>query len=261
MKVVVNVDDFALAPAIDAGVCDLAQRGVVTSTSALVRGPRWPHAARTLSDLPLDVGLHLDLTADAHDEARASARFVLAAMMRAVPRARVRARIYEQFSRFEDALGQAPVFVDGHLHLHQLPGVRELLVEEIVRRYPTRKPALRVCWAAARSGVKARVIAALGAHALARLAAAAGIATNRAFAGVYDFAAPVDLAALWRAWLAPAVGDGLVVMSHVAHGGADGVSHVDAREREYAWLASPAFTALLRETGRTPVRWAELLAA
>jgi predicted glycoside hydrolase/deacetylase ChbG (UPF0249 family) len=46
-------------------------------------------------------------------------------------------------NRFEDAMGRAPAFIDGHRHVHQFPVVRALLVEEIARRYPVSPPWVR----------------------------------------------------------------------------------------------------------------------
>lgn len=260
VNVIINVDDFALSPAIDAGVIDLAERGVVTSTSALVKSPRWPVAAHRLRDVPIDLGLHLDLTADASEDARASARFVVDALLRRLPTERIHCEVSDQLDRFEDAVGEPPRFVDGHLHLHQLPGVREVLIDELAVRYPHKMPAVRVCSAVRGAGVKAHIIAALGSRAFGRLARSAGIRTNGAFAGVYDFSQPVDLPLLWRRWLSNAPSEGLIVMSHVAdprvEADADAaIAHLDAREREYGWLASAAFQALMRELDCTPVRW------
>ena len=60
--VIINADDYAMDEAVDAAILDLAERGVVTATSAMVLSPTWPEAAEALKDAPLSRGLHLDFT-------------------------------------------------------------------------------------------------------------------------------------------------------------------------------------------------------
>ena len=48
----------------------------------------------------------------------------------------LRTEIAAQLDTFTQALGRAPAYIDGHQHVHQLPVVRTLLLEEIARRYP-----------------------------------------------------------------------------------------------------------------------------
>ncbi|MFX7605201.1 ChbG/HpnK family deacetylase, partial [Acinetobacter baumannii] len=56
----------------------------------------------------------------------------------------LRDEIATQCALFEDATGRAPDYVDGHQHVHQLPQIREALVEVLVARYTGRLPRLRI---------------------------------------------------------------------------------------------------------------------
>src|SRR5678816_751997 len=112
---------------------------------------------------------------------------------------RVDTEVRAQLDAFEDALGRGPDFVDGHQHVHQLPVVRDALLDELSRRYRSALPWLRSTRAAHgwprpsasawRDAAKARVVAALGGPGLAKRARLRGFAQNRRLCGVYDFSA------------------------------------------------------------------------
>jgi hypothetical protein len=126
-RIVLCIDDYALRPGVDAAVLELAARGLVSATSCLVGSPRWPAAAAALRAVDrsnLDVGLHLDFTEAPFD---ASLRhglgdFIARAYLRRLPADRLAREIRAQFDAFEQAMGRAPDHVDGHQHVHQLPG-------------------------------------------------------------------------------------------------------------------------------------------
>ena len=86
-------------------------------------------------------------------------------------------------------------------------------------------------------------------------ATALGLRTNPAFAGTYDFAPDVDFSTLFPRFL-DGLPEGGLVMCHP--GFVDGqLQRQDAltslREREYAFLASDAFPAILASRGVTLV--------
>ena len=58
-KLSINADDFAQSKAIDDAVMYLAERKIISSTSALVLSPRWAQSAKSLKNLPIQVGLHV----------------------------------------------------------------------------------------------------------------------------------------------------------------------------------------------------------
>jgi predicted glycoside hydrolase/deacetylase ChbG (UPF0249 family) len=60
---IINADDFGLAPGINQAVIDLHQAGVVTSTSLMVNMPGFNDAAKQVRHAPtLGVGLHFNLS-------------------------------------------------------------------------------------------------------------------------------------------------------------------------------------------------------
>ena len=247
-EICICADDFGLSAGVNAAVVDLAQRGKISATSAMVRRSAWLSGARTLRSLTparLDVGLHLDLTrpASADGPEPGLARLLAQAYTRTLFAAGLLADIRDQLTRFEDAMGRQPAFIDGHRHVHQFPVVRELLLEEISRRYPTSLPWLRSTvpgGALRRESLKARVIHALGGPALQRRACARGLPHSRGLLGVYDFGGDADAyRARLYGWLRTArTGD--VLMCHPSAAlFAD--PHAHARMREYAVLRTIDF--------------------
>ncbi|MFM9921980.1 ChbG/HpnK family deacetylase [Variovorax sp. H27-G14] len=237
-------DDFGLSTGVNIAVVDLAQRGKISATSGMVRRSAWlagAQALRRIAPARLDVGLHLDLTRPLRVDGPEPGLAGLLAQTytRTVFAAGLKADIRDQLTRFEDAMGRAPAFIDGHRHVHQFPVVRDLLVEEVARRYPTAPPWLRGTAPAARQGPdrwKASLIYALGGARLAAAAARHGIPTSRHLLGVYDFSGDAHgYAQRLAGWLA-ACTTGDVLMCHPAAGILPSDPHGAARLREYAVL-------------------------
>ncbi|WP_404300705.1 ChbG/HpnK family deacetylase [Alicycliphilus denitrificans] len=250
-------DDFALHPLVDEAVLRLAQAGRLSATSCMSTAPRWRAAAPLLLPLRprLQVGLHFNLTeghGGAHG-ARPLGRLLAAAYARRLSAARLRAAWRAQLDAFEDAMGAAPDFIDGHQHVHQLPGVRQALLAELQARYAGRAmPWVRstVPAGALWRDPKAAVIALLGGWSCTRQLARAGVAMNRGFGGVYGFDASSAEAygAHMQAWLGQ-VGGGSLLMCHPAAGEVPGDAIGRQRPVEFAYLMSDAFARDLERQG------------
>jgi predicted glycoside hydrolase/deacetylase ChbG (UPF0249 family) len=261
--VIVNADDYAMDEAVDAAVLTLADKGAVTSISAMVLSPGWPHAAKALRGTAADAGLHLDLTSPfAHPPTGASLPSLIGrSLLRQLNLRAIERTVAEQFARFEDEAGHPPAFVDGHQHVHALPGIREAVAGEIVRRYgegATRTVWVRDCRPKHWRGAKAAVIGGLGSEGLARVCARARIRVNTDFAGVYGFEPEADLPKLWRSWLHTMTGDTPLIMCHPAKPGsrieiADPIR--PARLAEYEFLASAGFARTLSDFGFQASPW------
>ncbi len=260
---IINADDYAMDASVNAAILDLAGQGIVTATSAMVLSPTWPEAAEALKDAPLSRGLHLDFTSPFAGEAfprQSITGMTIKSHAGALDKAHLRRAIDRQLALFEARMKAAPDFVDGHQHAHHLPGVAEALVAVLRERYGAEagRIGLRICVSRRWRGVKASIIGRTGAFRLAALAAGPGHSTNTDFAGVYDFNEDADLSALWEGWLSGLEGGAPLVMCHVArrgeHDGSDPIR--GARYREYDWLSSEAFAALLSwRFSKSPARW------
>jgi predicted glycoside hydrolase/deacetylase ChbG (UPF0249 family) len=256
-RISVCVDDYGLHAGVNAAVLDLVGQGRVQAVSAMVGAPAWQQGAgalRACDPSQVDVGLHLDFTEHAlQPEMRfALSRLIARAYLGKLDEDALRTEIVAQLDAFEQAMGRAPAYVDGHQHVHQLPMLRTLLLAELQRRYTkgglwlrcTRSPRYRA-HADAATAFKARVIATLGSAALARDARAQGLLQNAHLLGVYGFTGTqADYLARLALWLAAAK-DGDLLMCHTsaAHDGPDALT--GARQNEYAVLRGAAFAELL----------------
>lgn len=239
--------------AVDAGILGLAGLGRLSATSLLVDGPAAARDVPALLDAPLQIGLHLNLTESFGQPGLCLPlrQLIQAAYLRSLPMAQVRDSIRRQLDRFRELTGRWPEYVDGHQHVHQLPGVRDALLQALgaVGAHPWIRDTGRPRMAGLPVGLrfKACVIAALGAAGLRDRARAAGYSQNPGFLGVYDFKGGIPAYETWMShWLA-ACRDGDVLMCHPAlgHEPADALS--PQRQAEYAVLAGPRMAYWLTE--------------
>jgi len=164
-----------------------------------------------------------------------------------LPLAALQAELDAQWQQFERHAGRLPAHLDGHQHVHHLPGLRRL-----VQARALAQPGLRVRDTGHVRGpgfaVKRALIAATGGLALSRWLQAQGRAANRELLGVYDFRER-DYRGLMRAWLARLPASGGLVFCHPALAERPGDAIAAARCREWAYLSGPAFADDLAEAG------------
>lgn len=274
-------DDYGLHPEVDRAIVDLATRKRLGATSVLVDAQGLSERAAWLDGVDIDVGLHLNLTQmvgdlDASDVQASLARLILDCYLGKISRQWVQSSLRRQLDRFESLFGRMPDYVDGHQHVHQLPIVREVLLQELSERFPRvsgesvgrsrSRPWIRSTCASPgllqtglRQWLKAMVIQALGAKSLEQSARVAGFSMNAGFAGIYDFtkpALPYDV--LMRHWL-DTCAQGCVIMTHPSLAKIDADPVGQARRVEYQVLASDGFARLLVERDLCIVRTSTLL--
>ncbi len=217
---------------------------------------RWSIEARALRPKAVDVGLHLDFTeTPLRMQPLSLRRLIAASWARRLDPKLVRAEIAAQLDAFEQAMGRAPAYVDGHQHVHQFPVLREALLAELLNRYPGSLPWLRSTRQVAatlgngvapwRTAAKALVIERLGASHFAALMQSHGGRLNVHLCGVYDFQGdtPAYLARL-DGWLHTCRSGGLL-MCHPAVRDAPIDPIATARWAEYRAFCGAEFPALL----------------
>jgi predicted glycoside hydrolase/deacetylase ChbG (UPF0249 family) len=203
--VILCADDYAMTTGISAGIQELAEFGRLSATSAVVTTPHWAAHARRL--LPfrsrLAIGLHLNLTLGAPlgpmpnlapaGELLTLQALLVNALAHRVPHHEIVNEIFRQLERFETELGYPPDFIDGHQHVHVLPGIRQAVICALRQRYAGRRqlvrdPADRPVAILARgvAAVKSLTVAALAAG-FGALARKSGFETNHGFSGVSTF--------------------------------------------------------------------------
>jgi predicted glycoside hydrolase/deacetylase ChbG (UPF0249 family) len=143
-RLIVNADDFGITEAVNRGVVAAFDRGIVTSTSLMATGAAFDHAVELARRRPgLAVGIHLVLTE--HRPligARAAASLVgpdgffpahitqlLAKQLRGrISLTEARVELEAQLKRVRDA-GVVVSHIDGHQHVHVLPGIAAIVAE------------------------------------------------------------------------------------------------------------------------------------
>lgn len=259
-----TADDYAQSAEIDHGILQLIAMGRLTATSCLVLSPRWRQAATQLTNevrACADIGLHLDFTQFPHDLTHRLGALILKSHLRILPKAQVKQAIRKQLDAFEDALGSPPDYVDGHQHVHQLPQIREALIEELNVRYGNQLPWIRVARPPLNGGFKALVIRSLGASRLEQLASSNGFVCSKTLLGVYGFNANVDqYRDLLAAWLSMAAqsANPVALMCHPAVGSSDTTPYQDdilpARLIEHEAMVDTKFANMLQDNNVQLVR-------
>ncbi|MGL4437957.1 MAG: ChbG/HpnK family deacetylase [Bosea sp. (in: a-proteobacteria)] len=257
-RFVLCADDFAMTAGVSRAIVELAAAGRLSATGAMTNRPHWRVWASEISAhaATIDIGVHLNLTCAAPlgempvlapgAELPSLGQIIRAALMSVNARVEIAAEIVRQLDAFEAVMGRPPDFIDGHQHVHAMPGVRNLVLAELQRRYPVKKPYLRDS-SDRIAAIRARGIAvrkaltinglAVGFGAAAR---AAGFATNQGFAGVSPFDPSRDFASdMPRFLVAPGLRH--LVMCHPGHVDDELVRLdpvVETRPLEFAALAS-----------------------
>jgi predicted glycoside hydrolase/deacetylase ChbG (UPF0249 family) len=259
-------DDYGISPGVNRAIRDLIGKGRLNATSAMVVGPAIGREevaslkAAAAKSPRCAIGLHVTLTAPFRpltmhfrpldgDMFLPFAKLLRAGLWRRLDPEIVRAEVAMQIAAFQEMFGVLPDFVDGHQHAQLYPMVREGFLSAVKEKAPNawvrqarrnRRLSHRLL------SPKALFLDALSTQ-FTRLAARAGLVTNPAFSGAYDYSRAPDYGALMQGFLAGLPADGLV-MCHPGFVdevlvGLDPLTTV--REIEHAYLASDAFSGLL----------------
>lgn len=268
--VLLCADDYGLAPGVNAAIRELIAANRLTATSVMSLCPFWASDAAALRELAdkADVGLHFTLT----DQTPLGPMPRLTPAGRLPPLGRLMALAYRggldageirdelarQIDAFTAAWGGPPAYIDGHQHVHQLPTVRDAVVNAMatlpgayVRRCCEPVGAILHRRVAV---PKTLLIGALG-HGLSRLLDARAIPSNDRFAGVYDFATTTPFAALMPRFLDGFLNGPPGRNLLMVHPGLpdDALRRVDSlvepRRAEYEYLKGAEFAALLEQRG------------
>jgi predicted glycoside hydrolase/deacetylase ChbG (UPF0249 family) len=228
---VVCADDFALTDGVSRAILGLLGSGHISATGAMTNRPGWQRWGRELVAFAgrADLGVHLNLTAGSpltampclapDGQLPALGTVLRRACLSETVRKEIASEFAAQIACFSDVTGRAPDFVDGHQHVHALPGVAAVTLslrqgDPTLARSYLRDPTdsaltIRLRGSATR---KALLVAGLAAP-FARRLRQAGIACNRGFSGFSAFDPAEDqLALLARQIVAP--GRRHMVMCH-----------------------------------------------
>ncbi len=201
---IVCADDYGLRREIDDAILELCRLGRLSAVSCMVAFQRCDAAVLApllAHQAKLDIGLHLCLT-DENLALSAAPRernlpefktFLRRALLGKLDPEEISGVIASQYELFLKKCARPPDHIDGHLHVHQLPGVRAALVDFLGRLPPDQRPYIRNTRMDGRElrrrrlpWTKAVFIGAWGRQ-MRRLLEVRQLRTNNGFAGIYDF--------------------------------------------------------------------------
>jgi chitin disaccharide deacetylase len=149
LALVVTADDFGIGVATSRGILDAHRQGPVTATSVMtVTQDHVKASVPLLADVPeLETGLHLVFTRCGHpplvvgkssglvdpdNQFISNGRLWMHAYSGMLDRKAIFDEISAQAELFRSLLGRPPAYVDSHHHAHQLPVIRDALLEAMV---------------------------------------------------------------------------------------------------------------------------------
>src|SRR3954447_23878657 len=129
-KIVLCADDYGLSPGVSRGIRELLEMERLSAASCMVVFPEFADDGALLSPFldKADIGLHFTLTAD-----KPLRSILTAGWLRRLHVEEIRRELERQLDIFTSVLGRAPAYIDGHQHVHLLPGVREAVIEAASR--------------------------------------------------------------------------------------------------------------------------------
>ena len=143
-NLIVNADDFGWTEGVNRGIVETFRNGIVTSTSLLANGAAFADALEKASSAPgLGVGVHLNLSDGAPVADRESVTSLLndegefaggpeSLLLRRARRGLLMGEVEReweaQIEKVRDA-GIEPTHLDGHKHVHMLPGLFEIALK------------------------------------------------------------------------------------------------------------------------------------
>jgi predicted glycoside hydrolase/deacetylase ChbG (UPF0249 family) len=251
-RIILCADDYAQSAAISTGILQLVEQRRLSAVSCFSEGEFWSRTENSLLDYRdhIDIGLHFNLTqpfANATLAAQPLSAVMRSALSGSIDRSAITHALHAQLDRFEAVAGQMPDFIDGHQHVHVLPGIRDVVIAALAQRYRQQKPYLRAVnpRLPGHGGfIKLLVLKLLGSG-FSSLAQRHGMYTNRGFAGIYSLQVHADFATLMRNWL-NAAHNGDLLMCHPGAAANDNSDPItDTRPRELALLQSTEFDDML----------------
>lgn len=195
-KIILCADDFGQNEAVSQAIIQLAKKQRITATSCLTTTSHWPQHANSLKDIAgsIDIGLHFNLTEGKpltsifNNDFPTLKDLIIAAYTKKLNQEQIYQELLSQLAAFKKYTGNEPAYIDGHQHIHQLPVIRDALIQAVTEnltsnlylRIPKNTHPLT-------QFPKNLIINSLGANKLLSLCKQHHIAHNTSFAGVYNF--------------------------------------------------------------------------
>lgn len=123
---IVNADDFGQSPGVNQGIIKAFEKGIVTSTSLMVRFPTAGEAAIYAKEHPdLSVGLHFNIGEWVYRDYNWEPLYEVVPVNNSIGLARELAR---QLDGFQQLMGRPPTHIDSHQHVHKEEPLRSVAI-------------------------------------------------------------------------------------------------------------------------------------
>jgi predicted glycoside hydrolase/deacetylase ChbG (UPF0249 family) len=268
-RIILCADDYGQNNAISQAIIELLEKNRLSATSCLTTYDTWETQAKKLYSFKkqIDIGLHFNLTQGKplskemlEENGFYSHRvLLLKAYSGQLNKKTIRAELNAQIDQFIEGLGQEPDFIDGHQHIHQLPRVRDVLLEVYKERalhcYIRSTVDKSVYSSIGTSGyIKRCVIQLMGASSFQFLLEKKQIPHNTSFSGVYAFSDSHQYSQLFMQFLCR-IGDNGIIMCHPGLPTREDDEIGYSRPDEYRYLLSPEFQEACELHKVTLSRW------
>lgn len=199
-EITLCADDFAFNSGISEGILKLIELQRLSATTCMTSMPSWPMYAKRL--LPyqdkIDLGLHFNLLdgtplGEAASLIAKSGNFLnlkkltLRSFMRGIVVKDIESELNRQLDKFIEEMGREPDFLDGHLHIHHFPVIRDAVINVYEKRLRKHNSYIRISSHRYRLGLKNFAITASGALSLKKALQTHHIPYNQSFSGIYNF--------------------------------------------------------------------------
>ena len=205
VTIIICADDFGLSTGVNTGIMELVQLGRLSAVSCMPGLPAFSKDGPSLKTLrqKIDIGVHLTLSDQepvgemplfAPDgKFQPFGTVLMRAILGRLPIHEIATEIKRQIDAFIDVFGEPPDFLDGHHHVHQLPGIRAIILAAAVEYGLNKRIYVRACddrvnivikrWVGLGTALSIGVFG----GSLRRDARKLGILTNTGFAGAYRY--------------------------------------------------------------------------
>ena len=250
-------DDYSQNEDISAGILALIEKKRINATSSLVNSPAWSNAHHELLPYKTEahLGLHLNFTCGKPLSTAWKKHYgtqfgslgsvIKQCFLTGYSKQVLIAEITAQVEAFTNTMGMFPDFIDGHQHIHQLPGIRDVLIElyqtqQWTNFFRTTSNGLSD-YLSLTAFPKSQVIALLGGCAFKKSLNKNDIQTNTSFAGIYTFKNVTNYRYYFKKFLKSTHAGGLIM----CHPGKESLDSADplyrSRPLELAYFMSDAF--------------------
>lgn len=246
-NIVLCADDFGLNQGVSQGILKLVALGRLSAVSCMVNMPNFRIHAPELLALKnqVKIGLHFNVTEGSFLSAPEKPCFSLNELLikshlGSIKPSLIAQEFKHQLEQFVQVFGIFPDFIDGHQHVHQFPGIRQVILGVYESQLKQHGISIRSTWPSIGSSFKARILALTGGKALYKELQKASITHNSYFSGIYNLAPNTNYRALFQSWLTTLL-DNTLIMCHPGERDIEPDSIGPARLTELCYFLSDEF--------------------